>query len=217
MDEPVDSPTLTVCLLVFALTFPGPQPLPRPPAGRARGHLHVLAGAAGHPAAVRLRDATACTTSKNDVLLAWAMITPICCNRWRCGSARPHPAVAGRATPVHGRTAVVVGGGPLGVKVVQARCRASRTAASISSAISMTARMSACTKSAAIQLAWAALKDVSDFRAASTACARFTSPCRWARSRASSSCWNRCRAPPRRCSSCPTCSASASSRAGCRT
>jgi hypothetical protein len=47
--------------------------------------------------------------------------------------------------------------------------------------------------------------------------ARSTSPCRWVRSRASWNCWSSCRAPRPRSTSCPTCSASASSRAGCRT
>ena len=114
-DETVDRPGLTLCLLVFALTFPG----------RNRFRDNFLAAAVDIVTSwiALLAILALCgyaTRSlkyfEDDVLLTWAGLTPVLqmvavaigarVVRWRAAAAR--------------RTAIVVGGGVLGVKVAKA-------------------------------------------------------------------------------------------------
>ena len=116
-DEFMDRPALTLCLLVFALTFPGPN--------RFRDNLlnaavDILASWVTLIAILAL--CAYATRSlhyfENDVLLAWVLITPVVqwlavwigksILRWRASQ------------PGARNTAVVVGAGALGVKVSRA-------------------------------------------------------------------------------------------------
>jgi len=116
-DEFMDRPALTLCLLVFALTFPGPN--------RFRDNLlnaavDILASWVTLIAILAL--CAYATRSlhyfENDVLLAWVLITPVVqwlavwigksILRWRASQ------------PGARNTAVVVGAGGLGVKVSRA-------------------------------------------------------------------------------------------------
>jgi putative colanic acid biosysnthesis UDP-glucose lipid carrier transferase len=115
-DEVVDRPALTLCLLVFALTFPGRN--------RFRDNL-IAAGVDILSSWVTLLAILAlcgyATRSlhyfENDVLLAWVVATPIL--QW--GAVWVGKLVTQRlsARPTARRTAVVVGAGALGVKVAK--------------------------------------------------------------------------------------------------
>lgn len=116
-DEPVMRPALTLCLLVFALTFPGRNRFGDHPASALVDVLSswlVLLGI--------LMLCGYATNSlhyfEDEVLLWWAIITPV---------AQITAIEAGRrvqkwraADPSARRTAVVVGAGPLGHKVSRA-------------------------------------------------------------------------------------------------
>ncbi|MBL8279680.1 MAG: undecaprenyl-phosphate glucose phosphotransferase [Pelomonas sp.] len=116
-DEPVMRPALTLCLLVFALTFPGRNRFGDHPASALVDVLSswlVLLGI--------LMLCGYATNSlhyfEDEVLVWWAIITPI---------AQITAIEAGRrvqkwraADPSARRTAVVVGAGPLGHKVSRA-------------------------------------------------------------------------------------------------
>ena len=116
-DEPMNRPALTLCLLVFALTFPGPN----------RFRNHALASAVDilsswlTLAAILLLCGYATRSLhyfENDVLMAWFLATPIL--QWL--AARLGGAVLSyqSAHSTSRRTAVVVGAGDLAVKVAKA-------------------------------------------------------------------------------------------------
>jgi putative colanic acid biosysnthesis UDP-glucose lipid carrier transferase len=116
-DEPVMRPTLTLCLLVFALTFPGRNRFGDHPASAIVDVLSswlVLLG-------ILLLCGYATSSLhyfEDEVLLWWAVVTPIVqiaaietgrrIQQWRARD----PSVR--------RTAVIVGAGPLGHKVARA-------------------------------------------------------------------------------------------------
>ena len=116
-DEPVQRPALTLCLLVFALTFPGRNRFGDHPASAL---VDVLSSWL-----VLLGILLLCGYATNSlyyfedrVLLWWAIITPVAqivateagrrVQRWRARDPSAH------------RTAVIVGAGPLGHKVARA-------------------------------------------------------------------------------------------------
>ena len=116
-DEPMDRPVVTLCLLVLALTFPGYN--------RFRGSLlgafvdiftswlvllAILALGAYATRSYPLFD--------DDVLLAWAVSTPFL----QCAATWLGRIVIQRYArqPSSRRTAIVVGAGPLGMKVARA-------------------------------------------------------------------------------------------------
>ena len=116
-DEPVDRPALTLCLLVFALTFPGRN--------RFRDNL-IAAGVDIVSSWVALITILAlcgyATRSlryfENDVLIAWVLITPVA--QWLAVWVGQIVVKRVSVRPEARRTAVVVGAGPLGVKVARA-------------------------------------------------------------------------------------------------
>lgn len=116
-DEPVLRPTLTLCLLVFALTFPGRNRFNDHPAS---AFVDVVSSWL-----VLLGILALCGYATNslhyfeeEVLIWWAVITPVIqviaveagrrVQRWRARD------------PSARRTAVIVGAGPLGHKVTRA-------------------------------------------------------------------------------------------------
>jgi len=115
--EVMDRPALTLCLLVFALTFPGRDRFREP-----------LLGAAVDIASswvVLLSILALCAYAtrsfhyfENDVLLAWAVITPIL--QWLATWLGRTIVRRRAARPESRRTAVVVGASALGVKVARA-------------------------------------------------------------------------------------------------
>jgi len=115
--EPMDRPALTLCLLVFALTFPGRDRFSEP-----------LLGAAVDIASswvVLLSILALCAYAtrsfhyfENDVLLAWAVITPVL--QWLATWLGRAIVRRRAARPETRRTAVVVGASALGVKVARA-------------------------------------------------------------------------------------------------
>ena len=116
-NEPVGRPDLTLCLLVFALTFPGRNRFRQAPLTAV---LDVL-GSWLALFAILILCAYA-TRSLNlferSVVLTWAWVTPL---------AQVAAILLGRqvllwkaAQPRHRRSAVVIGAGDLGVKVAQA-------------------------------------------------------------------------------------------------
>ncbi|MBC8056285.1 MAG: undecaprenyl-phosphate glucose phosphotransferase [Rhizobiales bacterium] len=116
-DELVDRPALTLCLLVFALTFPGRN--------RFRDNL-IAAGVDIVSSWVTLLAILAlcgyATRSlyyfENDVLLGWVIVTPIL--QWLAVWIGKLVTQHLSARPSARRTAVVVGAGALGVKVAKA-------------------------------------------------------------------------------------------------
>ena len=116
-DEPILRPDLTLCLLVFALTFPGRSRFYDRPLNAAVDittswiSLLVILALCGYATrSLSLFDF--------DVLLWWALITPVL--QWLAvfGGRRLLRQLASQ--PGHRRSAVVVGAGALGVKVSRA-------------------------------------------------------------------------------------------------
>jgi len=115
--EPVDRPALTLCLLVFALTFPGRN--------RFRENL-IGAGVDIVSSWVTLAAILAlcgyATRSlrffDDDVLFAWLFVTPVL--QWLAVWIGSTVVKRLSTRPEARRTAVVVGGGSLGVKVAKA-------------------------------------------------------------------------------------------------
>ena len=115
--ELMDRPALTLCLLVFALTFPGRDRFSEP-----------LLGAAVDIASswvVLLSILALCAYAtrsfhyfENDVLLAWAVITPVL--QWLATWLGRTIVRRRAARPESRRSAVVVGASALGVKVARA-------------------------------------------------------------------------------------------------
>jgi putative colanic acid biosynthesis UDP-glucose lipid carrier transferase len=116
-DELVDRPALTLCLLVFALTFPGRN--------RFRENL-IAAGVDIVSSWVTLVAILAlcgyATRSlryfEDDVLFIWLLVTPVL--QWLAVWIGSLVVRHLSARPEARRTAVVVGGGTLGVKVAKA-------------------------------------------------------------------------------------------------
>ena len=116
-DERMDRPALTLCLLVFALTFPGRDRFREP-----------LLGAAVDIASswvVLLAILALCAYAtrsfhyfENDVLLAWAVVTPVL--QWLATWLGRSIVRSRAARPESRRTAVVVGASALGAKVARA-------------------------------------------------------------------------------------------------
>jgi putative colanic acid biosynthesis UDP-glucose lipid carrier transferase len=115
--EIMDRPALTLCLLVFALTFPGRDRFSEPLLGSAvdiaSSWLVLLSILALCAYATRSFH-----YFENDVLLTWAVITPVLqwLATWLGRVVVRHRA----ARPESRRTAVVVGASVLGVKVARA-------------------------------------------------------------------------------------------------
>ena len=116
-DEPIDRPALTLCLLVFALTFPG------------RNHFRnnlIAAGVDIVTSWVTLVGILAlCGYATNslhyfedDVLAVWLVLTPVL--QWLAVWVGRVVVRRLSARPSARRKAVVVGAGPLGVKVARA-------------------------------------------------------------------------------------------------
>jgi putative colanic acid biosynthesis UDP-glucose lipid carrier transferase len=116
-DEVMDRPALTLCLLVFALTFPGRDRFREP-----------LLGAAVDIASswlVLLSILALCAYAtrsfhyfENNVLLAWAVMTPLL--QWLATWLGRAILRRRAARPESRRTAVVVGASALGAKVARA-------------------------------------------------------------------------------------------------
>ena len=113
--EVMDRPALTLCLLVFALTFPGRD--------RFRERLLEAAVDIASSWVVLLSILALCAYAtrsfhyfETDVLLAWAVITPIL--QWL--ATWLGRTVVRRRAALSRRTAVVVGASSLGVKVARA-------------------------------------------------------------------------------------------------
>ncbi|WP_349745216.1 undecaprenyl-phosphate glucose phosphotransferase [Roseateles cavernae] len=116
-DEPVLRSTLTLCLLIFALTFPGRNRFAEHPASAG---IDVLSSWLMLLAILALCGYATSSMGyfENEVLLWWAIITPLAqmvaveigrrLRRWM--GARPEAR----------RSAVIVGAGPLGAKVARA-------------------------------------------------------------------------------------------------
>lgn len=116
-DEPILRASLTLCLLTFALTFPG----------RNRFRDDLLAAAVDIVSSwiVLLVVLALCGYATRSlgffegrVLLAWAIVTPIL--QWVAVAIGQTVLRHHEALPHVRRTAVIVGAGPLGVKVIQA-------------------------------------------------------------------------------------------------
>ena len=116
-NQPIDRPALTLCLLVFALTFPGRNRFRENLIGAGVDivwswvTLAAILALCGYATrSLRFFD--------NDVLLAWLIITPV--PQWLAVWAGSTAVKRLSARSDARRTAVVVGGGPLGVKVAKA-------------------------------------------------------------------------------------------------
>ncbi len=115
--EPVGRQDLTLCLLVFALTFPGRNRFREPPLTAALGVLGAWVSLAAILALCAYATRSVSLFSR-EVLLAWFVITPVAqavcvavgrlLMRWKASQARFR------------RKAVVIGAGALGVKVARA-------------------------------------------------------------------------------------------------
>jgi len=116
-DDPLDRPTLTACLLVFALSFPG---LNRFRENSLAAAVDIVTSWA-MLALILLLCGYATSSLRyfdNRVLASWAVATPVL--QWlsvRLGSAVQRRQAAGAR---ESRAAVVVGAGSLGVKVAKA-------------------------------------------------------------------------------------------------
>jgi len=113
----MDRPALTLCLLVFALTFPGRDRFREPLLGAAVDIasswlvlLSILALCAYATRSLHYFE--------NSVLLAWAVITPVL--QWLATWLGRTIVRLRAARPESRRTAVVVGASALGVKVARA-------------------------------------------------------------------------------------------------
>ncbi len=117
VDEPIGRPQLTLCLLVFALTFPGPN--------RFRDNLLSAAVDIVSSWVALLFILALCAYAtrsfylfEDGALLQWALITPAV--QWLACWAGQQVHRRLNARPEARRKAVVVGAGPLGVKVSRA-------------------------------------------------------------------------------------------------
>jgi len=116
-DEPIERPSLTLCLLVFALTFPGRN--------RFRNNL-LTAGVDIVTSWISLLAilwlcgyaTRSLKFFEEPVLLAWALATPVL--QWAAVGLGGKVVRMRAASPEQRRTAIIVGAGPLGVKVARA-------------------------------------------------------------------------------------------------
>jgi putative colanic acid biosynthesis UDP-glucose lipid carrier transferase len=115
--EPIDRPELTLCLLVFALTFPG----------RNRFRDNMIAAAvdilSSWVTLVAILALCGYATRSlqyfsNDALFGWLIATPIL--QWIAVWLGKQVVQRVSSQPSARRTAIVVGAGPLGVKVAKA-------------------------------------------------------------------------------------------------
>ncbi|MGZ8259660.1 MAG: undecaprenyl-phosphate glucose phosphotransferase [Caldimonas sp.] len=116
-DERMDRPALTLCLLIFALTFPGRDRFREPLLGAAVDIVSqwvvLLAILALCAYATRSFH-----SFEYDVLLTWATVTPVL--QWLATWLGRFIVRRRAARPESRRTAVVVGASALGVKVARA-------------------------------------------------------------------------------------------------
>ncbi len=116
-DEPILRASLTLCLLVFALTFPGRNRF------RDSGVVAAVDIVLSWISLLAILLLCGYATNslyyfENKVLLAWAVLTPVL--QW-AAAMLGRMIVAYRAQlPDHRSSAVIVGAGPLGVKVARA-------------------------------------------------------------------------------------------------
>ena len=117
LDERMDRPALTLCLLVLALTFPG--------SNRFRDNLLGAAVDIASSWVVLLGILALCAYAtrsfhyfEKDVLFTWAIATPFL--QWLATWAGRIVLLRHAARPESRRTVVVVGAGALGVKVARA-------------------------------------------------------------------------------------------------
>ena len=115
--ESMDRPALTLCLLVFALTFPGRN--------RFRDSLLGAAVDIASSWVVLLAILALCAYAtrsfhyfENNVLLVWAVVTPLL--QWFATCIGRTMALHHAALPGSRRTALIVGASALGVKVARA-------------------------------------------------------------------------------------------------
>jgi putative colanic acid biosynthesis UDP-glucose lipid carrier transferase len=116
-DEPILRASLTLCLLVFVLTFPGRN--------RFRDHMVAAGIDIASSWLVLLAILALCgyaTRSlqffNRDVLVAWGLLTPVL--QWVAAWIGKLILRRRAALPEARRTAIVIGAGPLGVKVARA-------------------------------------------------------------------------------------------------
>ena len=117
VDPPMDRPTLTLCLLVLALTFPGRN--------RFRDNLLGAAVDIASSWAILIGILALCAYAtqsfryfESDVLLAWVLLTPVL--QWLATCIGRYVVLHRAETLRSRRTAIVVGAGPLGAKVARA-------------------------------------------------------------------------------------------------
>ena len=115
--ERLDRPALTLCLLVFALTFPGRNRFTDKPLTAGvdivSSWLSLLAILALCGYATRSLH-----YFEEPVLMAWALVTPVL--QWAAVAVGRLAVRRLSARPAAQRSAIVVGGGALGVKVARA-------------------------------------------------------------------------------------------------
>ena len=116
-DEPMNRPALTLCLLVFALTFPGPNRFRDNPLASA---VDILSSWLTLAAILLLCGYATRSLHyfENDVLMAWLLATPVL--QWLAARLGRVVLSYQAAHSTSRRTAVVVGAGDLGVKVAKA-------------------------------------------------------------------------------------------------
>jgi len=117
LDESMDRPAMTLCLLVLALTFPGSNRFRDSPLGAAVDIvsswlllLGILALCAYATRSFHFFEA--------EVLVVWAIATPVL--QWLATVIGRYIVMRHAAKPESRRTVVVVGAGALGVKVARA-------------------------------------------------------------------------------------------------
>ena len=117
LDESMDRPAMTLCLLVLALTFPGSNRFRDSPLGAAVDIvsswlllLGILALCAYATRSFHFFEA--------EVLIVWAIATPVL--QWLATVIGRYIVMRHAAKPESRRTVVVVGAGALGVKVARA-------------------------------------------------------------------------------------------------
>jgi putative colanic acid biosysnthesis UDP-glucose lipid carrier transferase len=116
-DEPLDRPALTLCLLVFALTFPGPNRFRDNPLATV---VDILSSWVTLAAILLLCGYATRSLHyfEAPVLIAWLTITPVL--QWLAAQAGKAVVQSQAAASSTRRSAVVVGAGNLGVKVAKA-------------------------------------------------------------------------------------------------
>jgi putative colanic acid biosynthesis UDP-glucose lipid carrier transferase len=116
-DEPILRASLTLCLLVFALTFPGRNRF------RDSGVVAAVDIALSWISLLAILLLCGYATNslyyfENKVLIAWAVLTPVV--QWLAAMVGRFVLANQARLPDNRSTAVIVGAGPLGVKVARA-------------------------------------------------------------------------------------------------